>query len=83
MIGRNFSTFTNNVYFWKLVPSTLASVSEEYISNSQNLNEINKEVKSSKVASLLRKQRLEYPKNVVFGNLNINSLPSKFVSIPE
>ena len=33
--------------------------------------------------SLLRKQRLDYPKNVIFGHLNINSLRNKFESISE
>ena len=56
-------------------------MSKDFISNSQNSNEIRKEVKSSKdhdAFSLLRKQRLEYPKNVIFGHLNINSLRNKF-----
>ena len=53
---------------------------------SQNSNEIRKEVKSGKGHdgfSLLRKKRLEYPENVIFGHLNINSLRDKFSSIPE
>ena len=44
-------------------------MSEDCISNSQNSNEIKKEVKSGKdhdAFSLLKKQRLEYPKNVIF-----------------
>ena len=61
-------------------------MSEDCISNSQNSNEIRKEVKSGKhrhAFSELRKQRLEYPKNVIFGHLNINSLQNKFFSISE
>ena len=59
-------------------------MSENCISDSQNSNEIKK--KRSKAAktvvlSLIRKQRLEYPKNVIFGHLNINSLRNKFASI--
>ena len=61
-------------------------MSEDCISNSQNSNEIRKKVKSGKdldAFSLFRKQSLEYPKNVIFGHLNINSLRNKFVSISE
>ena len=61
-------------------------MSEDCISNSQNSNEVRKGVKSDKDHddfSLPRKQRLEYPKNVVLGYLNINSLRNKFVSILE
>ena len=61
-------------------------MSGDCISNSQNSNEISKEVKSCKshdAFSLLRKQCLNYPKNFIFGNLNINSLPNKFESISE
>ena len=61
-------------------------MSGDCISNSQNSNEIRKEVKSGKdhdAFSLLRKQRLDYPKNVIFGHLNINSLRNKFESISE
>ena len=52
-------------------------MSEDCISNSHNSTEIREEVKSDKdhdTFYLLRNQRLEYPKNVTFGNLNINSL---------
>ena len=59
---------------------------EDSISNSQNSYEIRKEVKSCKdrdAFSLVRKQRLEYPKNVILGHLNMNSLRNKFVSISE
>ena len=45
-------------------------MSEDCVSNSQNLNEITKEVKGGKdhdVFSLLKKKRLEYPKNVSLG----------------
>ena len=86
MIGNNFSTFINNFYFWKLIPTTSTNMSEDCISNSQNSNEIRKEVKSGKhrhAFSELRKQRLEYPKNVIFGHLNINSHRNKFVLISE
>ena len=66
-------------------------MSEDCISNSQNSNEVRKETKTKEVKSdkdhddfsLPRKQRLEYPKNVVLGYLNINSLRNKFVSISE
>ena len=50
-------------------------MSGDCISKSQNSNEIRKEVKNGKdhdAFSLLRKQRLGYPKNVIFGHLNIN-----------
>ena len=50
-------------------------MSGDCISKSQNSNEIRKEVKNGKdhdAFSLLRKQRLDYPKNVIFGHLNIN-----------
>ena len=55
-------------------------------SNSQNSNEIGKEIKSGKdhdAFSLLRKKRLDYPKNVIFRDLNINSIQNKFESISE
>ena len=45
-------------------------MSENLISDSQNSNEIRKEVKNGKdhdAFSLLRKQRLDYPKNVFLG----------------
>ena len=61
-------------------------MSGDCISKSQNSNEIRKEVKNGKdhdAFSLLRKQRLDYPKNVIFGHLNINSLRNKFESISE
>ena len=56
------------------------------ISNSQNSNDIRKEVKSGKdhdAFTLLRKQRLDYHKNVIFGHLNINSLRNKLESISK
>ena len=56
------------------------------ISKSQNLNEIRKEAKNGKghdAFSLRRKQCLDYPKNVIFGHLNINSLRNKCESISE
>ena len=59
---------------------------EDCISNSHNSNEIRKEVKSGKdhdAFSLLRKQRLEYPKNVILGHLNISSLRNKLFSVSE
>ena len=49
-------------------------MSGDCISNSQNSNEIRKEVKNGKdhdAFSLLRKQRLDYPKNVIFGHLTL------------
>ena len=52
-------------------------MSEDCVSNSHNSIEIRKEVKSGKnydAFFLLRKQRLDYPKNVIFGHPNINSL---------
>ena len=61
-------------------------MSEDCISNSQYSKEIRKEVKSVKdhdAFSLLRKQCLEYPKNVFLGHLNIKSLRNKFFSISE
>ena len=61
-------------------------MSGDCISNNQNSNEMREEVKSGKyhVASSLRiKQRLDYPKNIIFGHLNINSLRNKFESISE
>ena len=61
-------------------------MSGDCISKSQNSNEIRKEVKNGKdhdAFSLLRNQRLDYPKNVIFGHLNINSLRNKFESISE
>ena len=61
-------------------------MSGDCIPNCQNLNEIRKEVKSSKYHDafpLHRKQRLDYPKNVIFVDLNINSLRNKFESISE
>ena len=53
-------------------------MSEDCISNNRiqlNPNEILKEVKNGKdhdAFSLLRKQRLDYPNNVIFGHLIIN-----------
>ena len=61
-------------------------MSEDCISNSQNSNEIKKEVKSGKdhdAFSLLKKQRLEYPKNVIFWHLNVTSLRNKFFLMSE
>ena len=68
------------------MPKTSTGMSRECISNSQNSNEIRKEVKNGKdhdAFSLLRNQRLDYPKNVIFGHLNINSLRNKFESVSE
>ena len=68
------------------MPTTWTGMSGDRISNSQNSNEIRKEVKSGKdhdAFSLLRKQRLGYPKKVIIGHLNINSLRNKFESISE
>ena len=61
-------------------------MSGDYISNSQNSNKIRKEVKNSKdhdAFSLIRKQCLDYPKDVIFGHLNIKSLRNNFESISE
>lgn len=61
-------------------------MSEDSISNSQNSDEIRKEVKSRKghqTFSFIRKQRLDYPRNVIFEHLNINSLRKKFNSISK
>ena len=61
-------------------------MSEDCICNGQNSNEIRRKIKSGKnqdVFYLLRKQRLEYPKNVSLGHLNINSLRNKFAAISE
>ena len=66
--------------------TTSTGMSEDCISYCQNSNEIKKEVKNGKhhdAFFFLRKQPLEYPKNVIFGHLNINSLRNKFVSISE
>ena len=84
MMGNNFSTFINNFYFRKLIPTTSIGMSGDCISKSQNSNEIRKEVKNGKdqnAFSLRRKQRLDYPKNVIFGH--INSPQNKFESISE
>ena len=86
MMGNNFSSFVNDFYFWKLIPETSTSMSEDGVSNSQNSNEIRKEVRSGKnhdAFSLLRKQRLEYPKNVIFVHLDIKWLRNKFFSMSE
>ena len=86
MIGNNFSTFINNFYLWKLIPTTSTGMSGDFISNSPNSNDIRKEVKTGKdhdAFTLLRKQRLDYHKNVIFGHLNINSLRNKFESISK
>ena len=66
-------------------------MSGDCIYNSQNSNEIRKELKKGKSHDafyllrnqhdafyLLRNQLLDYPKNVSFGHLNINSLRKKF-----
>ena len=61
-------------------------MSEDNISNHQNSNEIRKEVKNGKdhdAFSLLMKERLEYPENVILGHLNVNSIRNKLVSISE
>ena len=49
MMGNNFSTFINNFYFWKLIPTTSTGMSEDCISKSQNSNEIRNEVKTVKI----------------------------------
>lgn len=61
-------------------------MSEDCISNSQNENETGKEAKNGKghdAFFVLRKQRLDYPKNFILGHLNINSHRNKFVLISE
>ena len=61
MVEHNFSTFINNSYSDNLYNTS--GISEDCISNSQNSDEIRKEVKSSKdhdAFSLLRKQRVEF-----------------------
>lgn len=50
---------------------------EDCISNSQDSIKIRKEIingKDHEVFSVVRAQLLDYPKNVSFGHLNINSL---------
>ena len=86
MTWNNFSTFINNLYFWKLIPTASTGVSVDCIPKSQNSNEIKKGVKSGKyhgTFSLLKKQRLHYPKNVICAHLNVNSPWNKFGSISE
>lgn len=59
---------------------------EDCISNSQDSIKIRKEIingKDHEVFSVVRAQLLDYPKNVSFGHLNINSLWNKFDSISE
>ena len=61
-------------------------MSGDCIHNSQNSNEIRKGVKKDKshdAFSLRRKQLFDYPKNVKFGDLNINSLRNKFKSMSK
>ena len=61
-------------------------MSGDCIPNCQNSNEIRKEVKNGKYHDafpLHRKQHLDYPKNVIFVNLNINSLRNQFESISK
>ena len=61
-------------------------MSEDCIYFTQNPNEIRKEFKNAKyhdAFSVLKKQRLHYPKNVIFGRRNINSLQNTFDSIAE
>ena len=49
MMGNNFSAFINNFYFSKLIPTTPTGMSGDYcMCNSQNSNEIRKEVKGAK-----------------------------------
>ena len=48
MMASNFSTFTDNFYFRKLIPTTSTSMSEDCISGSQNSNKIRKEGKNGK-----------------------------------
>ena len=61
-------------------------MSEDCISNSQNENETGKEAKNGKghdAFFVLRKQRLDYPKNFILRHLNINSHRNNFNSISE
>ena len=61
-------------------------MSEYCIANSRNSNEIRKDGKDGKDSdsfSVLRKQHLDYPKNNIFGYLNINSLRNKFDLMSE
>ena len=84
MIQNNFSTFNNNFYFWKLIYTSSTGILEDCISNSQDSIEIRKEVKNDKdhdIFSVLKKQRLDYRKNVIFGHLNLPQ--NKFDSISE
>ena len=68
------------------MPTTSTGMSGDFISNSHNSNEIRKEVENGKdhdAFFLLTKQRLDYPKNVIFVHLNTNSFRNKFESISE
>ena len=77
MTGKNVCTFINNFYFRKLLPTTSTGIFGDCISNIQKSNEIRKEVKGGRyheAFSLLRKQHLDYRKNVISGHLSTNSL---------
>ena len=50
MMGNNFSTFINNFYSWKLIPTTSTGMSGDCIHNSQNSNEIRKEVTKGQIS---------------------------------
>ena len=70
----------------RFILTSSVGMSDDCISSSQNSTEIRKEAKKGKehdAFSLLRKQRLDYPKNVIFGHLNIKSLWNKFGSISK
>ena len=56
------------------------------ISNRKDSNEIRKQVKNGKdqdALSVLRKQRLDYPKNLILGHLNVKPFQNKFDAISE
>ena len=62
----NVSTFINNFYFWKLTNG----VFEDCISISQNSIKRRNEVKNGKnhyILSVMRKQRLDYLKDIISG----------------
>ena len=46
-MGNNFLAFVNNFYFCKIIPVTSASMPEDCISKSQDLNETRKVVEKS------------------------------------
>lgn len=66
-MGNNSSTFANDYYFWKLVPTKSTIIPEDCISNSQNPHETTKNAQNSKdhdSFSVLRKKRVEYLKSI-------------------